>query len=56
MNKFNFKSYNDIPESLANYVVSVCSFSGLKVNHLTDIKLSDINSFLNGLEDQEVEE
>ena len=56
MNTFNFKSYDDIPESLANYVVSVCSFSGLKVNHLTDIKLSDINSFLNGLEDQEVEE
>tara|TARA_R100000781_G_scaffold114882_2_gene87714 strand:- start:847 stop:1017 length:171 start_codon:yes stop_codon:yes gene_type:complete len=56
MNTFNFKSHDDIPESLANYVVSVCSFSGLKVNDLTDIKLSDINSFLNGLEDQEAEE
>ena len=52
MNKFNFKSHDEVPNSLADYVVDVCVFSGLKINSLTDIKLSDINGFLNGLEEQ----
>jgi hypothetical protein len=56
MNKFNFKSYDEVPESLANYVVGVCVSSGLKINNLTDIKLSDINSFLNGYEEHWMEQ
>lgn len=52
MTHYNFKSHEDIPKMLADYVVSVVTFSGIKINQLTDIKLSDINSFLNGLEEQ----
>ena len=56
MNKFNFKSHDEVPNSLADYVVDVCVFSGLKINSLTDIKLSDINSFLNGYEEHWMEQ
>ena len=52
MDKYDFKSHNEVPTSLADYVVDVCVFSGLEINSLTDIKLSDINGFLNGLEEQ----
>ena len=52
MTHYNFKSYKEIPKVLKDYVVSVVTFSGIEVNQLTDIKLSDINSFLNGLEEQ----
>jgi hypothetical protein len=41
-----------VPSSLANYVVDVCVYSGFEINKLTDIKLSDINGFLNGIEEQ----
>tara|TARA_Y100001973_G_C5204116_1_gene340130 strand:+ start:4459 stop:4635 length:177 start_codon:yes stop_codon:yes gene_type:complete len=52
MNKYNFKYHDEVPDNLADYVVDVCIFSGLEINSLTDIKLSDINGFLNGLEEQ----
>jgi hypothetical protein len=52
MDKYDFKSHDEVPTSLADYVVDVCVFSGLEINSLTDIKLSDINGFLNGLEEQ----
>ena len=52
MNKYNFKSHDEVPDNLADYVVDVCVFSRLEINSLTDIKLSDINGFLNGLEEQ----
>ena len=44
MNKYNFKSHDEVPDNLADYVVDVCVFSGLEINSLTDIKLSDINA------------
>ena len=50
MAKYNFKSHEEVPISLANYVVDVCVYSGFEINKLTDIELSDINGFLNGLE------
>ena len=56
MNKYNFKSHNEVPTSLADYVVEVCVFSGLQINSLTDIKLSDINGFLNGYEEHWMEQ
>tara|TARA_R110000764_G_scaffold18348_1_gene49509 strand:+ start:678 stop:881 length:204 start_codon:yes stop_codon:yes gene_type:complete len=52
MDKYNFKSHAEVPSSLANYVVDVCVYSGFEINKLTDIELSDINGFLNGLEEQ----
>ena len=52
MAKYNFKSHEEVPISLANYVVDVCVYSGFEINKLTDIELSDINGFLNGLEEQ----
>jgi hypothetical protein len=52
MDKYDFKSHDEVPDNLADYVVDVCVFSGLEINSLTDIKLSDINGFLNGLEEQ----
>jgi hypothetical protein len=52
MAKYNFKSHAEVPNSLANYVVDVCVYSGFEINKLTDIELSDINGFLNGIEEQ----
>lgn len=44
---FNYTNHNHIPEDLEDYILSVLEASGIKPKSISEVSLTDINSFLN---------
>ena len=48
MSKYNYQSYEEIPSSVAAYILTVAA-----TDMICDIPLDDINDFMNGYEEWE---
>lgn len=53
MDKYNFKTHDEIPAEYRDYIMNVANADQW---HISEIPLEDINNFLNGYEDWKANE